>query len=75
MNKYAALVRHCLNAYDSIRQTDWEFTATLGDDVGLLSRPVELSKALKARLIGFRAAAGINFLALAILILEAKAHA
>lgn len=69
-----SLAQTCLDAYREVLLRN-EDGFSLGHDVGLISRPTELAKALKARLIGFRAAAGINFLALAILILEAKAHA
>jgi len=76
MNAQSSLATLCLTAYREVLRTNVDdFGFSLGHDVGLLSRPTELARALKARLIGFRAAAGINWLALAIAVLEARAHA
>lgn len=70
----AFLARHCLKAYKAVLQTDTEFGLTLGDDVGLFNSPTELASRLKARLLSHRTMS-VNWLALAVAVLEARANA
>ena len=74
MNPQAALLARCLRSYRKANQPGAVDRHSLGDDIEWSMGPTDLARTLKARLLSV-STLGVNWLALAILILEAKAHA
>lgn len=70
-----SLAQTCINSYREVLRRNFDgFGFSLGHDVGLDDSPSKLAKSLKARLLS-PSTIGVNFLAVAVMVLEAKAHA
>lgn len=74
MNSQAALLDRCLRSYREANQPGAVDRRSLGDEIAWTDSPSRLARILKARLLAPSTVA-CNFLPLAILILEARAHA
>lgn len=74
MNSQAALLRYCLRSFREANQPGAVDRRSLGDEIGWEDSPSRLARTLKARLLSPSTAA-VNFLALAVMVLEARAHA
>jgi hypothetical protein len=74
MNVQAFLVRHCLRSYRQANQPGARDRNSVGDWIVWEDSPSRLARFLRARLLS-PSTLGINWLALAIAILEARAHA
>lgn len=68
----AALLRHCLNAYRKANHA--RDRRSLGDDIVWTDSPSRLAGILRARLLSYHTL-GVNWLALAVMVLEGRAHA
>ena len=74
MNPQAALLARCLRSYREANQPGAVDRRSIGDQLCWEDSPSRLARFLKARLLSPSTAA-VNFLAFAVAVLEARAHA
>lgn len=74
MNLQAALVKRCLDSFHAANQPGHRDSRSIGDELQWEDSPTRLAGILKARLLSPSTAA-VNFLALAVMVLEGRAHA